>query len=250
VSETYIVWDEKTGRRKLVDEKEWRLVQENEWRRRNRLFPSYTFSLETDTEQTLRRLREEGEKQLQALSLTRQEVSELRAKAEQMLGDANTQQLGQLRAQVAKLAREMSTLEATHVVLEEEYAERGQLVQDLTDKVQQLTTANEQLSRALTDAKRMLPDPNDPKDWTGDPYWQQPAPTEGWTVSDNTVRPSPSQLAKEGFQKLEQSAYKKPWVPSDTVPKETTLYRLFFYGSAGLVGIALSQLVAHLLHWI
>jgi len=196
--------------------------------------------VETDSERTLRQLREEGERQLAALRLTREEVSNFRQLAEQQMGSANTQELGKLRAEVARLQSEIMGHAAARKAQRENAEQMRARFQKATATVTELTTVNERLTQELVNTKRLLPDPTDPRDWTADVVMQQqfgrPAlPVEQAACASGLRGPSDTDLQQVEKRSLVTRVLDSPAFP---------------IAMAGTGGAVLIGFILHLLKWI
>lgn len=116
-------------------------------------------------EQQLAKLRAESQRQISDLHLSQEEIRNLRAQAEAMMADANTQQITRLRSEFyterEKLSKEIAWLRESNATLVKEIEQHKLVEQRMAELEQQLA--------------RYQPDPNDSRDWTGDPFWAPPA---------------------------------------------------------------------------
>lgn len=113
-------------------------------------------------EQQLAALRAESERQISDLHLSQEQIRSLRAQAEAAMANANTQQIAQLRQEVAALKQ-------TH----QNQIER--LHKDKLALTEQHELAGKRMAELEQQLARYQPDPNDSRDWTGDPFWAPPA---------------------------------------------------------------------------
>jgi outer membrane murein-binding lipoprotein Lpp len=209
---------------------------------------------EAAAQQQLDALRLEGERQIAQLQLTRAEVARLRIQAEQQLGNANTQQLGQLRGEVAQLKAQIDRLKEDREVFsaqarsaQSEVTVRDQTIKQLTGKLEEATQVVVQLTDKVKDMQRLVPDPNDARDWSGDPFWfDKPEPQLQPLVpvlGTASVVPADelSELPESGDSKHDR--FKWMQIAGKVFDYPLAQVGVMAIGSGGIY-------VAHLLHWM